>query len=96
MEVEEAGQQQPQQKRENNWKKLKRVRSKLEIYCKQLIVLGFNSQKYDIPLIRNYLSSSVARLDAMLWFIYFKLIKLVYNVQKKEERKTNSQQIIDD
>ena len=39
------------------------------MYCDQLIVLGFNSQKYDIPLIKNYLPSSLARLDDMPRFV---------------------------
>ena len=49
--------------------KLKQMRLKLEMYCDRLIVLGFNSQKYDIPLIENYLPSSLARLDAMPRFL---------------------------
>ena len=36
-------------------KKMKKIWSNLQLYCDQLIVLGFNSQKYDIPLIKNYL-----------------------------------------
>ena len=34
-------------------------------YCDRLPVLGFNSQGYDIPLIRKYLPSSLNRLDTL-------------------------------
>ena len=38
-------------------------------YCRQLPILGFNSQKYDIPLIRRYLPSSLERLDTLPDFV---------------------------
>ena len=38
-------------------------------YCNQLIILGFNSQNYDIPLIRRYLASSLNRLDTTPSFV---------------------------
>ena len=34
-------------------------------YCDRLPVIGFNSQRYDIPLIRRYLPSSLERLDSL-------------------------------
>ena len=46
-------------------KKLKTLKSSLENYCNQLIILGFNSQRYDIPLIKRYLPSSLKRLDSL-------------------------------
>ena len=36
----------------------KAILNKLMTYISQCVVLGFNSQKYDIPLFRNYLASS--------------------------------------
>ena len=36
-------------------KKIKAFLSKLNTYIEQFTILGFNSQKYDIPLIRSYL-----------------------------------------
>ena len=47
-------------------KRLKRVKaflSKLKTYIAQITILGFNSQKYDIPLIRQYLPSSIIKFD---------------------------------
>ena len=49
-------------------KRLKRVKTfktKLESYISQITVLGFNSQKYDIPLIRHYLPASIIRNDTI-------------------------------
>ena len=37
--------------------------SKLLTYVEQIMILGFNSQKYDIPLIRPYLSSAIIKHD---------------------------------
>ena len=42
---------------------VKKCLKKLMIYIEQHIVIGFNSQKYDIPLIRPYLPSSLIKLD---------------------------------
>ena len=36
-----------------------------ERYCDRLPVNGYNSQRYDIPLIRRYLPSSLERLDTL-------------------------------
>ena len=41
---------------------LKSLLASLLKYCDQLPILGFNSQKYDIPLIRQYLPSSLRNL----------------------------------
>ena len=45
------------------FKKVKAFESKLKSYIVQISVVGFNSQKYDIPLIRPYLPSSIAEHD---------------------------------
>ena len=50
-------------------KKYKTLYNSLMKYCNQLIIIGFNSQKYDIPLIRKYLPSSLKRLDTTPSFI---------------------------
>ena len=50
-------------------KKYKRLLRKFFKYCDQLIVIGFNSQGYDIPLIRKYLPSSLAKLDKLPRFV---------------------------
>ena len=42
-------------------KKIKAFLSKLTTYIGQIMILGFNSQKYDIPLIRPYLPSSIIK-----------------------------------
>ena len=49
--------------------KIKSLHASLLKYCDQLPILGFNSQKYDIPLIRRYLPSSLARLDTIPDFV---------------------------
>ena len=36
-----------------------------ERYCDRLPLIGFNSQRYDIPLIRRFLPSSLDRLDTL-------------------------------
>ena len=46
-------------------KKYTSLRASLELYCNQLIVLSFNGQKYDVPLIKRYLLSSLSRLDSI-------------------------------
>ena len=38
-------------------------------YCNQLIIIGFNSQNYDLPLIRHYLPSSLSNLDTSPSFL---------------------------
>ena len=38
-------------------------------YCDQLVIIGFNSQKYDVPLIKKYLPSSLERLDTIPSFV---------------------------
>ncbi len=51
-----------------NIHKLKQHQSmlpELEKYCNQLIIIGFNSQRYDLPLIKRYLPSSLKRLDTL-------------------------------
>ena len=47
------------------YKKVKTLLRTLEKYCDELIILGYNSQKYDIPLIRRYLPSSLERYDVL-------------------------------
>ena len=54
---------------EKRYKKLKSLLASLSKYCDQLVVLGFNSQKYDVPLVRRYLPSSLERLDAIPSFV---------------------------
>ena len=44
-------------------KKIKAFLSKLLTYIGQITILGFNSQKYDIPLIRPYLPSTIIKHD---------------------------------
>ena len=38
-------------------------------YCDKLPVIGFNSQRYDLPLIKRYLPSSLERLDSLPDFV---------------------------
>ena len=102
MEVDDAiGSQQQQQQQQSEtaavrnepkkFKKLKKIWSKLQLYCDQLIVLGFNSQKYDIPMIKNYLPSSLTRRDDMPRFVVKKgggymviaSTKLKYNISRE-------------
>ena len=45
--------------------KIKAFLSKLLTYIDQITIIGFNSQKYDIPLIRPYLSSSIIKHDCI-------------------------------
>ena len=45
------------------WQWAKSIRSKFLKYMKQFTVIGFNSQRYDIPLIRPYLPSSIIKYD---------------------------------
>ena len=54
---------------EKRYKKMKSLLPSLSKYCDQLVVLGFNSQKYDVPLIRRYLPSSLERLDTIPSFV---------------------------
>ena len=54
------------------YKKDKAILNKLMTHTKQCVVLGFNSQKYDIPLIQNYLASSLIRLDSIPKIYYQK------------------------
>ena len=46
-------------------KRFRSLLSALYTYCDQLIVIGFNSQRYDIPLIRKYLPASLRRFDSL-------------------------------
>ena len=55
-----------EEEREVEGKRLKKIKStlaNLRTYIGQLTVLGFNSQKYDVPLIRQYLPSSLMKQD---------------------------------
>ena len=54
---------------EKRLKRLKSALSSLAKYCDALIVLGFNGQKYDIPLIKKYLPISLDKLDALPKFV---------------------------
>ena len=38
-------------------------------YCDKLPVIGFNSQRYDLPLIKHYLPSLLERLDSLPDFV---------------------------
>ena len=38
-------------------------------YCDKLPVVGFNSQRYDLPLIKRYLPLSLERLDSLPDFV---------------------------
>ena len=49
--------------------KYKTLLSKLTTYCDQLVVIGFNSQRYDIPLIKEYLPSSLRKFDSIPRFV---------------------------
>lgn len=49
----------------NRYKRVRSLLSSLVTYCDQLILVGFNSQCYDIPLIRKYLPSSLQRFDTL-------------------------------
>ena len=55
------------------YKKEKALLKDLMTYISQLIVLGFNSQKYDIPLIRNYLAPSLIKFDSVPTFVIKKM-----------------------
>ena len=46
-------------------KKIKAFPSKLLTCIDQITILGFNSQKYDIPLIRTYLPSSIIKHECI-------------------------------
>lgn len=54
---------------DKEYKKVQTLYSGLIKYCDQLVIIGFNSQKYDIPLIRRYLPSSLHRLDSNPSFV---------------------------
>ena len=54
---------------EKKFKRMKSVRTSLGSYCDKLVVLGFNSQKYDIPLIKKFLPISLAKLDVLPKFV---------------------------
>ena len=49
----------------NRHKKIKSLLSSLYIYCDQLITISFNGQKYDLPLIKRYLPSSLQKFDSL-------------------------------
>ena len=46
-------------------KKLQTLQRSLEKYCNEHVVLSFNGSRYDIPLIKRYLASSLKRLDEL-------------------------------
>ena len=46
-------------------KKYQTLYHQLEDYCDKLPIVGFNSQRYDLPLIKRYLPSALQRLDAL-------------------------------
>ena len=50
---------------EFRYRKVRSLLTGLTRYCDQLIIIGFNSQKYDIPLIRQYLPSSLQRFEQL-------------------------------
>ena len=52
-------------KNPENVKKYQTLLNSLLKYCDQLVVVGFNSQKYDIPLIKRYLPSSLQSFDSL-------------------------------
>ena len=47
------------------FREYKALKSEFERYCDKLPVVGFNSQRYDLPLIKRYLPSSLERLDTL-------------------------------
>ena len=67
--LETASSKSVQKYNENQYKKFKSLHTALCTYCDQLIVIGFNSQNYDIPLIRRYLPSTLERLDSLPSFV---------------------------
>ena len=44
-------------------KQLETLKNSFEKYCNQHVILTFNGSRYDIPLIKRYLASSLKRLD---------------------------------
>ena len=54
---------------EKTLKRYKQLLSKLIMYCDQLVVFGFNSQRYDIPLIKDFLPGSMTKLDSLPRFV---------------------------
>ena len=49
----------------NKYNEIKTLKCGLERYCDQLPVIGFNSQRYDLPLIKRYLPYSLQKLDTL-------------------------------
>ena len=49
-----------------NLKKLETLQASLEKYCSQHIVLSFNGARYDLPLIKRYLPSSLKLFEEQL------------------------------
>ena len=49
--------------------KLKSIKNSFDQYCDQLICIGFNSSSYDVPLIKNFLPSSLAKHDQLPQFV---------------------------
>ena len=47
------------------YQEIKTLKCQFETYCDRLPVIGFNSQRYDLPLIKRYLPSSLERLDSL-------------------------------
>ena len=49
--------------------KLRTIQKKFEEYCDILPILSFNGQRYDLPLIRNYLPLALKKLDSLPQFV---------------------------
>ena len=50
------------------------LKCELERYCDKLIIIGFNSQNYDIPLIKRFLPSALSRLDSLPELVIKKMV----------------------
>ena len=42
-----------------------KIMCELEKCCDKLVIIEFNSQNYDIPLIKRFLPSALSRLDSL-------------------------------
>ena len=63
--LETPGDPKDQKYNEKCQKKLQTLKASLEKYCNQHIILSFNGSRYDLPLIKRYLASSLKRLDKL-------------------------------
>ena len=54
------------------YKKIQRIYHRLTKYCNVLPIIGFNSQRYDLPLIKQYLPAALHKLDSLPQFVIHK------------------------